>query len=85
MAEILRGRARSRQGLFREWIRTRTPANSWPALVGLAVFVAMLGLQQLIEPGTQRLLTSVFLFVALATLREVGQTRCRMSWTRWTI
>ena len=41
-------------------------ANSWPALAGIAVFLAMLGLQQLIEPGTQRLLTAVFLFVALA-------------------
>ncbi len=66
IAEILQHRTRSSQGLFRGWIRTLTPANSWPAVAGLAVFAAMLVLQQLIEPGTQRLLTSVFLFVALA-------------------
>src|SRR5207245_6694855 len=62
----LRGRARSRQGLFVGWIRALTPANSWPALLGLVAFAAMLGGQQLIEPGTQRLLSAVFMFVALA-------------------
>ena len=66
VAEVLQGRARSTQGMFGDWIRSRTPANSWPVVAGFAVFAAMLGLQQLIVPGTQRLLTSVFLFVALA-------------------
>ncbi len=41
-------------------------ANSWPWIAGVAVFLAMIGLQQLVEPGTQRLLSAVFLFVALA-------------------
>lgn len=48
------------------WVRSRRPSNSWPALVGVVGVLALLELQQLIEPGTQRLLTSVFLFVALA-------------------
>jgi branched-chain amino acid transport system permease protein len=47
-------------------VRSRTLSNSWPAALGVAAFVAMLVLQQLIEPGTQRLLTTVFMFVALA-------------------
>jgi branched-chain amino acid transport system permease protein len=41
-------------------------ANSWQWLAGIAAFAGMIGLQQLIDPGTQRLLTAVFLFVALA-------------------
>ena len=41
-------------------------ANSWPLLLGAAGFLAMVGLQQVIEPGTQRLLASVFMFIALA-------------------
>jgi branched-chain amino acid transport system permease protein len=41
-------------------------ANSWPVLAGAAGLLAMIGLQQFIEPGTQRLLTAVFMFVALA-------------------
>jgi branched-chain amino acid transport system permease protein len=48
------------------WFRSRTAANSWPALFGVVAFAAMLGVQQVIEPGTQRLLTTVFMFVALA-------------------
>ena len=66
VATILEGRTRSRRELLLAWIRGRKLANSWPALLGIAAFGAMLGLQQLIEPGTQRLLTTVFLFVALA-------------------
>jgi branched-chain amino acid transport system permease protein len=66
VATILEGRSRSRLEVLLEWIRGRTLRNSWPALLGIAAFAAMLGLQQLIEPGTQRLLTAVFLFVALA-------------------
>ncbi len=66
LASILKGRPRSRRALLAAWARSRTPANSWPAVAGLAAFAAMLGLQQLIEPGTQRLLTAVFMFVALA-------------------
>lgn len=49
-----------------DWARTRTLANSWQWLAGILVFAGMIGLQQLIDPGTQRLLTAVFLFVALA-------------------
>ena len=52
--------------LLGDWIRTRTLRNSWGALALAAGFVAMLGVQQLIEPGTQRLLATVFMFVALA-------------------
>jgi len=63
---IMQRRARSRREILGEWIRSRTAANSWPALAGVAALLAMIGLQQLIEPGTQRLLTAVFLFVALA-------------------
>jgi branched-chain amino acid transport system permease protein len=66
LAAILQPRRRSRREVLRDWIRSRRLANSWPALVGLAGFASMLGLQQLIEPGTQRLVTAVFLFVALA-------------------
>lgn len=66
LARILQGHRRSWRELAGGWLRSRTPANSWPALAGVVVFAAMLGLQQLIEPGTQRLLTTVFMFVALA-------------------
>jgi len=66
LAAILHGRRRSPQEQLDQWIRSRTFANSWPLLAGIAVLLAMVGLQQVIEPGTQRLLTSVFLFVALA-------------------
>lgn len=66
LAVIMQRRPRGRREILEDWIRSRTPANSWPALAGLAAFLAMIGLQQLIEPGTQRLLTAVFLFVALA-------------------
>jgi len=65
-AAILQTRRRTRLEVLRDWIRSRRLANSWPALVGVAGFAAMLGVQQLIEPGTQRLMTAVFLFVALA-------------------
>ena len=66
LAAILHGQRRSRQEQLGEWVRSRTFANSWPLLAGIAALLAMVGLQQVIEPGTQRLLTSVFLFVALA-------------------
>jgi branched-chain amino acid transport system permease protein len=66
LAAILQRQPRSRQEVLVEWIRSRTLANSWPVLAGVAVFLAMIGLQPFIEPGTQRLLTAVFLFVALA-------------------
>jgi branched-chain amino acid transport system permease protein len=65
-AGILQGRARTPRESFGDWVRSRSLANSWPALAGLAAFVAMLVVQQLIEPGTQRLLTTVFMFIALA-------------------
>jgi branched-chain amino acid transport system permease protein len=64
--EVLQGSTRPRRQSFVDWVRERSLANSWPALVGVAAVAAMLGLQQLIEPGTQRLLTTVFMFVALA-------------------
>jgi branched-chain amino acid transport system permease protein len=64
--KVLQGPVRSRRQSFGEWIRTRNLANSWPALAGIAAFVAMLVAQQLVEPGTQRLLATVFMFVALA-------------------
>jgi branched-chain amino acid transport system permease protein len=66
LARILQGHPRSWPEVAGGWFRSRTAANSWPALAGLVVFAAMLVLQQLIEPGTQRLLTTVFMFVALA-------------------
>jgi branched-chain amino acid transport system permease protein len=65
-AEVLQGRARTRRESIGAWLRSRNLANSWPALVGIAGFAAMLVVQQLIEPGTQRLLTTVFMFIALA-------------------
>ena len=65
-AAILERQRRGRQEQLAAWVRSRTLANSWPWLAGLALFIAMLGLQQVIDPGTQRLLTAVFLFVALA-------------------
>jgi branched-chain amino acid transport system permease protein len=66
LVTILKGRPRTWRQVLVEWVRSRTPANSWPALVGVVGFAAALGLQPLIEPGTQRLLTAVFMFVALA-------------------
>jgi branched-chain amino acid transport system permease protein len=47
-------------------LRRETLRNSWGGVALVAGFVAMLGVQQLIEPGTQRLLSLVFMFVALA-------------------
>ncbi|HKC19948.1 MAG TPA: branched-chain amino acid ABC transporter permease, partial [Candidatus Dormibacteraeota bacterium] len=64
--EVLQGPARGRRESFVEWVRARTLANTWPGLLVIAGVAAMLGVQQLIEPGTQRLLTTVFMFVALA-------------------
>jgi branched-chain amino acid transport system permease protein len=64
--QILQRRSRSLREQARDWQRSRTAANMWPAAAGVAAFAAMLVVQQLIEPGTQRLLTSVFMFVALA-------------------
>lgn len=49
-----------------DWVRTRTVRNSWGALALTAGLVVMLGAQPLFEPGTQRLLATVFMFVALA-------------------
>ena len=66
LALILEGRRRSWTELLVGWVRTRRPANSWGAIALVAGVAAMLGLQQLIEPGTQRLLATVFMFVALA-------------------
>jgi branched-chain amino acid transport system permease protein len=63
---ILEGRRRSWSQRLAEWARTRTPANSLGALALVAGFAAMIGLQQLIEPGTERVLSLVFMFVALA-------------------
>jgi branched-chain amino acid transport system permease protein len=64
--EVLQSSTRRRRDSFIVWIRARTLANSWPALLVIAGVAAMLGVQQVIEPGTQRLLTTVFMFVALA-------------------
>ena len=47
-------------------LRRETLRNSWGGVALVAGFAAMLGVQQLIEPGTQRLLSLVFMFVALA-------------------
>jgi branched-chain amino acid transport system permease protein len=47
-------------------LRRETLRNSWGGVALVAGFVAMLGVQQVIEPGTQRLLSLVFMFVALA-------------------
>ena len=66
LGAILRGRRRSWGEVGIDWVRTRTLRNSWPAVALVAAFAAMLGLQQGIEPGTQRLLSAVFMFVALA-------------------
>lgn len=52
--------------LLLDWIRSRSLGNSWPLLLGIAGLLALVGLQQFIEPGTQRLLSAVFMFVALA-------------------
>ena len=67
LTAILEGRRRtSVPQLLREWVGSRTLANSWGAAALVAGFVAMLGVQQVIEPGTMRLLSAVFMFVALA-------------------
>lgn len=47
-------------------LRRETLRSSWGGVALVAGFVAMLGVQQVIEPGTQRLLSLVFMFVALA-------------------
>jgi branched-chain amino acid transport system permease protein len=66
LARVFQGRSRSRSELLLRWVRSRTMANSWPVLLGAGGLLALVGLQQVIEPGTQRLLASVFMFVALA-------------------
>jgi branched-chain amino acid transport system permease protein len=66
LALILEGRRRPWTELAAEWVSTRRLGNSWGALALVAAFAAMLGLQQVLEPGTQRLLALVFMFVALA-------------------
>jgi branched-chain amino acid transport system permease protein len=66
LTAVLEGRRRSWGDLISDWARSRTLRNSWPPAAGAAVFAAMLGLQQVIEPGTMRLLSAVFMFVALA-------------------
>ncbi len=66
LAAILQGRKRTGREVVVDWARSRTLANSWPALAGVGVVALLLGLQQLIEPGTMRLLSAVFMFVALA-------------------
>ncbi|HEX2646809.1 MAG TPA: branched-chain amino acid ABC transporter permease [Candidatus Dormibacteraeota bacterium] len=40
--------------------------SSWPALLLIAGVLAMLAVQQVLEPGTQRLVSAVFMFIALA-------------------
>jgi branched-chain amino acid transport system permease protein len=66
LALILQGRRRPWDESFAAWVRTRNIANSWGAIALVVGVAAMLGLQQIIEPGTQRLLATVFMFVALA-------------------
>jgi len=66
LAVILEGRKRPWRELLAEWARTRRLSNSWAAIALVVGFAAMLGLQQVIEPGTMRLLSAVFMFVALA-------------------
>jgi len=66
LAALLEGRRGSRNEQVTEWLRSRTLANSWGAAALVALFAAMLGLEQVIEPGTMRLLSAVFMFVALA-------------------
>jgi len=63
---ILQGRSQPWSESLLAWIRTRRVANSWGAIALVAGVAAMFGLQQFIEPGTQRLLATVFMFVALA-------------------
>src|SRR5207237_3966417 len=66
LALILEGRKRPGRELLAEWVRTRRLSNSWAAIALAVGFAAMLGVQQVIEPGTMRLLSAVFMFVALA-------------------
>ena len=63
---ILQGERRTWGELIGEWVRSRSLGNSWGALGLVALVAAMLGLGQVIEPGTMRLLSAVFMFVALA-------------------
>ena len=66
LALILEGRKRPGRELLAEWVRTRRLSNSWAAIALVVGFAVMLGVQQVIEPGTMRLLSAVFMFVALA-------------------
>jgi branched-chain amino acid transport system permease protein len=66
LTAILEGRPRAWTEVLGEWVRSRRLHNSWGAVALIAGFVAMLGVGQLIEPGTMRLLSAVFMFVALA-------------------
>jgi branched-chain amino acid transport system permease protein len=63
---ILEGRHGPWTEVLGDWVRTRRLANSWGALALVAGVAVMLGVQQFLEPGTQRLLATVFMFVALA-------------------
>ena len=66
LSVILQGRRTTWGESVLEWVRARRVANSLPAIALVAGFAAMLALQQVLEPGTQRLLATVFMFVALA-------------------
>ena len=66
LTAILEGRTETRRKVLTSWIRSRTLGNTWPAAAGLVVVAALFAVQPLIEPGTQRLLAAVFMFVALA-------------------
>ena len=66
LTAILAGPQRTTGQTIGQWARSRTLANSWGAIALVAGFAALLGVQQLIEPGTMRLLSAVFMFVALA-------------------
>lgn len=66
LAAILQGHRRTRRERWAAWLRSRSVANLWPAAAWLSVVVALLAVQPFIELGQQRLLATVFMFVALA-------------------
>lgn len=66
LAAVLQGRRRTWHEQWAGWLWSRRVGNTWPAAAGVAVVAALLAVQPVIEPGTQRLLAGVFMFVALA-------------------
>jgi branched-chain amino acid transport system permease protein len=66
IAVVRPGRQRGPAAASWFWLRSRRIANSWQLAAIAGTVVVLLALEPTISQGTQRVLTSVFLYVALA-------------------